>query len=45
MLRKAVETDEKYYIFMEYCNGSDIKTLMDAKDWDLAPSIIHKIMQ
>ena len=32
-LRKAIETPDKFYCFLEYCNGGDLKELMDAKNW------------
>jgi len=39
-LKKAIETTDRFYIFMEFCNGGDLKELMEAKSWDLHPSII-----
>jgi hypothetical protein len=30
-MRKAIKTDSRYYIFMEYCNGSDLKEIMELK--------------
>ena len=44
-LRKAIEVPDKFYIFMEYCNGGDLKELFEAKDWDVPHHIVHKIMR
>lgn len=44
-MRKAIKTDARYYIFMEFCNGSDLKELMEIRKWDIPPEVIHKIMQ
>ena len=44
-MRKAIKTDSRYYIFMEFCNGGDIKELMDQKRWIIDPRAIQKIMQ
>jgi len=44
-VRKAIELPERFYIFMEYCNGGDLKDLLEAKDWKLPYSVIHKIMR
>ena len=41
---KAIKTDARYYIFMEFCNGSDLKELMEVKKWKITPNIIQKIM-
>ena len=30
---------------MEYCNGGDLKDLLEAKDWKLPYRVIHKIMR
>ena len=43
-MRKAIKTDARYYIFMEFCNGSDLKELMELKKWKISPTIIQKIM-
>ena len=43
-MRKAIKTDARYYIFMEFCNGSDLKELMEVKKWKITPNIIQKIM-
>jgi serine/threonine protein kinase len=29
---------------MEYCNGSDLKEIMEIKGWKVDPSIIQQIM-
>ena len=34
-MRKAIKTENSYYIFMELCNGNDLKDLMDNKAWKL----------
>jgi len=39
-MRKAIKTDSRFYIFMEYCNGSDLKELMELKSWNLEPEVI-----
>ena len=44
-IRRAIETPDNFYIFMEYCNGGDLKDLLDAKGWKLSYNIIHKIMK
>jgi len=44
-VRRAIETPERFYIFMEYCNGGDLKDLFEAKKWDVSFSIIHKTMR
>ena len=43
-MKKAIKTDARYYIFMEFCNGNDLKDLMEVKGWKLHPSIVQKIM-
>lgn len=43
-MRKAIKTDSRYYIFMEFCNGSDLKEIMELKKYHIDPSIIQKIM-
>jgi len=43
-MKKAIKTDARYYIFMEFCNGNDLKELMEIKGWKLHPSIVQKIM-
>lgn len=39
-MRKAIKTDARYYIFMEFCNGSDLKEVMELKGWKIAPETI-----
>ncbi len=39
-LKKAIKTDSRYYMFMEYCNGGDLKDLMEQKNYQLPPEII-----
>ena len=43
-MRKAIKTDSRYYIFMEYCNGSDLKEIMELKSWKVKPQIIQIII-
>lgn len=44
-LRKAIKTDSRYYMFMDYCNGGDMKDLMELKKFVVDPKVIQKIMQ
>lgn len=44
-MRKAIKTDARYYIFMELCNGNDLKEVMDLKNNKLSPSIVQTIMR
>lgn len=44
-MRKAIKTDARYYIFMEFCNGSDLKELMEVRQWKLSPNIVQIIMR
>ena len=44
-MRKAIKTDARYYIFMEFCNGSDLKELMEVRGWKLSPSTVQIIMR
>jgi len=39
-MKKAIKTESRYYIFMEFCNGSDLKELMDQKGNKLRPETI-----
>ena len=43
-MKKAIKTDSRFYIFMEFCNGNDLKELMEMKNWKLPPNIVQKIM-
>jgi serine/threonine protein kinase len=43
-MRKAIKTDARYYIFMELCNGSDLKEVMELKGNKLHPSVVQIIM-
>lgn len=43
-MKKAIKTDSRYYIFMEFCNGNDLKELMEMKGWKLSPQVVQKIM-
>ena len=36
-MKKAIKTDSRFYIFMEFCNGNDLKELMELKNWKLPP--------
>ena len=44
-IKKAIETKDRYYIFMEYCNGGDLKDLMEAKNNELPFPVVCKIMK
>ena len=44
-IKKAIETKDRYYIFMEYCNGGDLKDLLEAKNYNIPFVVIHKIMR
>ena len=44
-LRRAIKTDSRYYIFIDYCNGGDMKDLMELKRFNVDPKVIHKIMR
>ena len=43
-LTKAIKTDNSIYIFMDYCNGGDLKDLMDMKERNLTAEVVRKIM-
>lgn len=43
-LQKAIKTDSRYYMFMDYCNGGDLKVLMDLKNFKVEPEVTRKIM-
>ena len=43
-MRKAIKTDSRYYIFMEFCNGSDLKEVMELKKYKIEPKVIQRIM-
>ena len=43
-LNKAIKTDSRYYIFMELCNGNDLKEVMEQKNWKVSPVVVQKIM-
>lgn len=36
-IEEAIKTDSRWYIFMEFCNGHDLKELLEAKKWKLEP--------
>ena len=44
-LRKAIKTDSRYYMFMDFCNGGDLKELMELKQFLVGPIVIQKIMR
>jgi serine/threonine protein kinase len=44
-LKKAIKTDNRYYIFIEFCNGNDLKVLMEMKQWRLPPFVVQKMMK
>lgn len=39
-LKKAIKTDARYYIFMEFCNGNDLKEIMETRAWKISPENI-----
>ena len=39
-VRKAIEAPDTYYIFMEYCNGGDLRDLFEAKDYNVSFKVI-----
>jgi len=41
---KAIKTDSRYYIFMEFANGSHLKEIMSLKAWKIQPQVIQSIM-
>ena len=43
--RKAIELPSRFYIFIEYCNGGDLRELFEAKDWKIPHRVIQKIMR
>ena len=43
-MKKAIKTDARYYIFMEYCNGSDLKDVMELRNYKISPTTVQKIM-
>ena len=36
-LEKAIKTDNRYYIMLEYCNGGDLDEIMTAKEYKISP--------
>lgn len=44
-LRKAIKTDSRYFMFMEYCNGGNLTELMELKKYDVDPRVINMIMK
>lgn len=43
-MRKAIKTDRRYYMFMDYCNGADLKELMTIKKFKVNPEVIRRIV-
>jgi len=43
-MKKAIKTDSRYYILMEFCNGNDLKELMELRHWKLSPNVTQKIV-
>ena len=43
--KKAIEAPDRFYIFMEYANGGDLKELFEAKNYEISFKTIHKIMR
>ena len=44
-LRKAIKTDSRYFMIMEYCNGGNLAELMEIKKFDVDPRVINLIMK
>ena len=40
-MHKAIKTDSRYYIFIEYCNGGDMKELLKLKEFNVGPGVTH----
>jgi hypothetical protein len=36
-MKKAIKTESRFYIFIELCNGGDMKELMELKHWKMKP--------
>ena len=43
-MKKAIKTDSRYYILMEFCNGNDLKELMELRHWKLSPTVVQLII-
>ena len=43
-MRKAIKTERRYYMFMDYCNGVDLKELMTIKKYKVPPEVIRIIL-
>lgn len=43
-MKKAIKTDSRYYILMEFCNGNDLKELMELRHWKLPPAVTQLII-
>ena len=43
-MRKAIKTDRRYYMFMDYCNGADLKELMTIKNFKVQPEVVRNIV-
>ena len=41
---ETVRTPMNFYIFLQLCNGGDLKELMVSKSWKVTPKIVHQIM-
>ena len=44
-LKKAIKTDSRYFMFMEYCNGGNLRDLMEIKKFEIDPRVIKIIMK
>ena len=44
-LDRAIKTDNRYYLMLEYCNGGDLDELMEAKNYKVSAQTVHKIMK
>lgn len=43
-MRKAIKTDRRYYMFMDYCNGADLKELMTVKKFKVEAEVVRRIV-
>ena len=43
-IRRAIKTEERYFIFMDFCNCSDLKELMDIKNNEINYGVVQKII-
>ena len=43
-MKKAIKTESRFYIFIELCNGGDMKDMMEIKNWQIYPDNVQKVM-